>query len=84
VFAPLYSSDEIGSLLTLPAGALPLLCPTNERAVLVLFPVSAWRVVFGFEIEPVGVDVCEPPQPARMHEVKRADQSRKEALKRYS
>jgi len=84
VFAPLYSSYEIGSLLTLPAGALPLLCPRKEAAVLVLFPVSAWRVVLGSAIEPAGINVGEPPQPPRLHEVKTADTSRKEALTRYS
>lgn len=52
----------MGSLLTLLAGALPSNCPTKELAVLVLFPVSAWRVVVGGGIGPLGVAVCEPPQ----------------------
>src|SRR5947209_18736837 len=39
------SRDLRGSLLTLPAPALPLVCRTNESAALVLLPVSACSVV---------------------------------------
>jgi len=55
----------MGSLLTLQAPALPLVCHANELAVLVLLPISIWRVVLGEEREPVGDGVCELPQAAR-------------------
>jgi hypothetical protein len=49
----------MGSLLTLPEPALPLVCRANELAVLVLLPISIWRVVLGEGMEPVGDGVCE-------------------------
>ena len=68
----------MGSLLTLAAAALPLVCPAKELAVLVLLPVSASRVVLGGGICTGGaegvlgvpgvagvVGACEPPQAAR-------------------
>ena len=54
----------MGSLLTFPAPALPSVCEVNELAVLVLLPVSAWRVVLADGIGPPAAGVCEP-QAAR-------------------
>jgi hypothetical protein len=57
----------MGSLLTLPAPALPFACREKEAGALVLFVVSAATVVVaaGTElpgVEDVDVDVADPPQ----------------------
>jgi hypothetical protein len=59
----------MGSLLTLLAAAMPLVCPAKELAVLVLLPVWAWRVVLGAGIGPAGADVLDPPLPLPPGEV---------------
>ncbi len=57
----------MGSLLTLPAPALPFVCREKEAGALVLFVVSAATVVVaaGTEVpgvEDCDVDVADPPQ----------------------
>ena len=59
----------MGSLLTLPAAALPFPWPAKELAVLVLLPVSAWRVVVGGGICPPGAGAGGPPLPLPPGEV---------------
>src|ERR1700758_619670 len=47
VLEPAYNKEETGSLLTLPAPALPLVWVVKVAAALVLLPLSAARVVVG-------------------------------------
>lgn len=67
VVEPEYKRERMGSLLTLAAPVLPLVCATKESAALVLLPVSAAKVVEGVILAGAGegetVGVCGWPAP---------------------